>query len=150
MAFAPCVPCEAQVWVYSPRIIPLASQAFPLSPNLPFHYKKHRKVMASRTEVSPGRRKNTMSEQISALGAMLTRVLSSGEPAGASTTPATTTRERERHSASSEGGDDDGRSQGEYCKVERREPCASLVPARLISELPASLISGPSLAQLPC
>lgn len=37
-----------------------------------------------------------------------------------------------------------------YCKVERREVIASLVPARLISELPASLISGPSLAQLPC
>lgn len=37
-----------------------------------------------------------------------------------------------------------------YCKVERREGVASLVPARLISGLPASLISEPSLAQLPC
>ncbi|EIM88721.1 uncharacterized protein STEHIDRAFT_166740 [Stereum hirsutum FP-91666 SS1] len=69
--------------------------------------------MASRTEVSPGRRKNTVSEQISALGAMLTRVLSSGEPADASTTPATTTRGRDRHPAGAEGGDDDGRSQAD-------------------------------------
>lgn len=94
-------------------LVPKAPPSLSPDPNLPLHYKKHQKTMASRTEVSPGRRKNTVSEQISALGAMFTRVLSSGEPADASTTPTTTTRGRDRHPAGAEGGDDDGRSQGE-------------------------------------